>query len=78
MIDLVKAALSPAECRVAEALLDGMKNSEIAAHLGIANGTVKARMQAMFLKFQIEGPNGLGVEGHGKRLILARKLLGLK
>jgi DNA-binding NarL/FixJ family response regulator len=71
MNEIVKAALTPAQLRVAEALLDGLGNREIAARIGVTERNVKARLQLLFLKFQVV-PLG---EEREKRILLARKLL---
>jgi DNA-binding CsgD family transcriptional regulator len=74
MNDLVRAALTPGEGRVAEALLDGLTNREIAARLGIGERTVKSYLKIMFLKFQIDLP-GADPDASGKRILLARQLM---
>jgi DNA-binding CsgD family transcriptional regulator len=59
--------LTPAQQRVAESLLAGNTNGEIAKDLGIGLTTVKAHLNRMFLIFAI-------FNGH-KRLRLAMALI---
>jgi DNA-binding NarL/FixJ family response regulator len=72
MNEIVKAALTPCQLRVAEALLDGLSDHEIAGRLGICEQSVKHSLKRMFLKFQIEPPCG---GRSGKRIVLAARLL---
>jgi DNA-binding NarL/FixJ family response regulator len=72
MNDLIKAALTPRQLTIAEALLDGLSNPEIGKRLGINERTVKAHLEKLYLKFQIETPDG---SKPGKRIIFAQKLL---
>jgi DNA-binding CsgD family transcriptional regulator len=71
--DIVKAALTAGEARVAIALLDGLSNREIAQRLGIGERSVKSVLRTMFLKYRVELP--FGCDGAGKRIILARQLM---
>lgn len=72
MNQLIEEALTTRERQVAELLLTGCRNKQIAAQLGITPRTVKAHLSKMFLRFQIRGANG-----SGSRILLARKLLAL-
>lgn len=47
--------LPPQARKVAELLLQGCDNPEIAKELGIAERTVKAHLNKTFLRFQIQG-----------------------
>lgn len=68
---IVREVLTPREADVAEQLLQGLSNRQIAERLGMTPRTVKAHLRMMFLRFQ------LGEDGRsGKRIRLARQLLG--
>lgn len=47
--------LSPREQQIAELLLQGCDNAEIASQLNMARRTVKAHFNRLFLRFGIEG-----------------------
>ncbi len=70
MNDIVKAALTPAQTRVAEGLLEGFSNAEIAKRTGLSESDIKQRLRCMYRRFdiQVTGP-------YGKRITLARQLL---
>lgn len=75
MNQIVRAALTEREADVAELLLQGCSNPEIADALGIAQRTVKQYMRQMFAKCQVQSPDGR--DTHGSRIRLARALLAL-
>lgn len=56
--------LSPREREIAELLARGLDNAQIAAHLGLAEKTVRNRISALFTK--------LGVENRGQAIVRAR------
>ena len=74
---IVREALTPREAEIAEQLLHGKTNKEIAAVLGIDPRTVKSHFRDMYQRFQIgarlvDQPRGKA----GKRILLTRELLG--
>jgi DNA-binding NarL/FixJ family response regulator len=56
------ASLSPAQLRVLLALADGRLNKQIAADMGLTEGTVKQHFSAIFRK--------LGVQNRSQALLL--------
>ena len=74
---LVRAALTPREAEIAEALLLGLTNKEISARIGISPRTVKAHLCKMSYKCGLYAPIGSAEERDGaNRIRLARHLLG--
>ena len=73
--DLVKAGLTKSQARVGELLLHGLANREIAIRLGITRSAVQGHITAMCLKCEPDIVFGLA-SGRGKRVLLARKLMG--
>ncbi len=61
-------ANGPRQEQVIELLLQGCSNKEIGNRLGMAERTVKAHMNRLFLKYQINDPNKI------KRVELAVKI----
>ncbi len=61
-------ANAPRQDQVIELLLQGCSNKEIGNRLGMAERTVKAHMNRLFLKYQINDPNKI------KRVELAVKI----
>jgi DNA-binding NarL/FixJ family response regulator len=70
MNEIIRAALTPSEARVADLLLGGFPNKDIAEKLGLHPRTVKDHIGNMSLKFQ-----AFGLDGHADRIVLVRKLL---
>lgn len=73
MNDLVKAALTPHQLRIAQGLLNGLSNKEIAKKLGLTASQVNSAVRYMCERYGIEvaetGRNS------SKRILLARKLM---
>ena len=74
MNEMVKAGLTPQQVRVAEGLLLGLRNKEIADRIGLSERTVKAHLCRMFSNFRIDTPS-FRPDACAKRILLARKLL---
>jgi DNA-binding CsgD family transcriptional regulator len=53
-INAIAATLSPAQQRIAVALFTGASNKEIARELGMADGTVKVHLKAIFGKIGVK------------------------
>jgi DNA-binding CsgD family transcriptional regulator len=68
--ELVRAALTPAERKVALQLLEGSTTLRMAKQLKLSQRTIKSHMTAMFRKCHIDG-------GGCHRIRLARILIGL-
>lgn len=64
----VLESLSPAQRRILEGLLRGLRNKQIAFEMGITEKTVKAYSTAMYRK--------LGVSSRTQAIIVAREILG--
>jgi DNA-binding NarL/FixJ family response regulator len=79
MNDIVKAGLTPQQRKVAEGLLDGLRNAEIAKRIGLGERSVKAHLAHMYAGFQIQTPSfyasTASSDACAKRILLARKLL---
>jgi DNA-binding CsgD family transcriptional regulator len=60
------AKLTPKQVEVLSLAADGLSNRQIATRLGIAEGTVKLHMSAIYLK--------LNVERRGEAIVLARRM----
>ena len=74
MNEIVKAGLTPKQVSVAELLLTGLSNREIAEKLQVCESTVKSNLRCMFARCKPATPSG-EIDGRGKRLLLARQLL---
>jgi two-component system, NarL family, nitrate/nitrite response regulator NarL len=60
------SALTPRECQIAEHVGRGLRNKEIAAALGMSEGTVKVYLHAMYQKLGIENRTELALLTHGR------------
>jgi DNA-binding CsgD family transcriptional regulator len=67
---IVREVLTPREAEVAAQLLRGKRNKEIAEVLSVDTRTVKEHLRRMYFRFGILGSDS------GKRILLARQLLG--
>jgi two-component system, NarL family, nitrate/nitrite response regulator NarL len=60
------AALTPRERQIAEHVGRGQRNKEIAAALGMSEGTVKVYLHTMYQKLGIENRTELALMAHGR------------
>jgi DNA-binding NarL/FixJ family response regulator len=67
---LIRVALTPRENQIAELLVDGLSNKDIAARLGIRKSTLAHQMHTLSGRFGIRGERV-------DRVRLARLLCGL-
>ena len=51
----IEKVLTPRELEISHGVADGLRNKEIAAKLGIAEGTVKIHLHAIYDKLNVEG-----------------------
>jgi DNA-binding NarL/FixJ family response regulator len=73
MNDLVKAGLSPQQLRVAQGVLDGLSNIEIADRLGLTPGAVTKMVAHLCEQFEIESSSA--GRDTARRIMLARQLM---
>lgn len=52
-------ALTPRECQIAKHICWGLRNSDIANHLGITLGTVKAHIRNIYRKTKVKSKIGM-------------------
>lgn len=66
---LIRAALTPRQADVAQLLIQGLPDQDIARKLGMSNRTVKQHLQHMFRRYLHDA------DGRHLRLLLIRLLL---
>lgn len=69
--DVMRAALTPRQGDIAELLLCGLSDPEIAHRLGIDVRSVKGHLRMLFLRFGVGYERGAE---RNKRIVLARRL----
>lgn len=64
--------LTPRERQIAEHVGQGQRNREIAAALGMSEGTVKVYLHTIYHKLGIENRTELALIAHGRRVVAQR------
>lgn len=65
----IASILSPRELDVARAVAQGLRSRQIAERLGIAEGTVKLHLHAIYMKLQVDGRVALVVKLNEKAIV---------